>query len=529
MKTKSWLAVLSCTSLLVLAACSGNSGDSVPPGKSSAVAPQTEGSKGNKLLDKPITIHVLSTDTSPPVNTKSPVFDYIFERTNVRLDLELAATNYAQRAQTIVATNSLPDVMKIPNGSPYFAEAAKNGLFLPLDDYMADLPNLSKIMKQDKEIEKNKVDGKLYSFPVLGQWKLQLAQAPMMRVDLLQELGLSVPKTFNELYQVLKKMKEKYPDSIPFTSREGAKNLLRPLAFALGSGNRMYFDPAIDGGKYVYGQAHPEFKAVLEYVHKLYAEKLLDPDYAVNTGDQMKEKLSAGKAFFYYDNNSFGVNFNTALLASNPKAKFDLLPLMQNDRGQTRNWMYAKDWLHHFVISAKAKNPKEIVKFFDWLYSDEGTLITNYGIEGKHFKMVGGKPVIEESVIKEFANTKDPYRYMQNTLGVGFLAFSLNVDEHPMAVVSPPELSKWAEQIVPDKGYVYELFDPPFTSAESAKLKTLQSKVDTLVDQEMDKFIIGTRPLSDYDKFIQQLKDSGALEIEKIYNDAYVRLMQQSK
>ncbi|KIL40611.1 hypothetical protein SD70_12820 [Gordoniibacillus kamchatkensis] len=477
-------------------------------------------------MPQPTTIKVMTNDNSPPVNAKSPVYGYIFEKTNVRLDLEYVATNYTQRAQTIIATNSLPDVMKIPYGSPFFIDAAKNGLLLPISDYMADAPNFAKIVKENKEISKLKVDGKLYSFPQLGAWKLQLAQAPMMRVDLLQELGLAPPNTFDELYQVLKKFKEKYPDSIPYTGRESAKNLLRPIAFAMGSGNRIYFDPDVEGGKYLYGQAHAEFKAPLEFLHKLYAEKLLDPDYAVNTGDQMKEKLSAGKALFYYDNNSFGVNFNAALKSTNPKARFDLLPLMMNDKGQTRNWMYAKDWLHHYVISAKAKNAKDIVKFLDWMYSEEGTLITNYGIEGQHFKMENGKPVIADSVIKEYANTKDPYRYMQNTLAVGFQSFTLNVDEHPMGVVSPPELQKWADQITTKNGYVYEVVDPPFTLEESARLKTLLSKVETLVDQEMDKFIIGTRPMSDFEKFSRQLKDSGALEIEKIYNDAYKRFLQ---
>jgi putative aldouronate transport system substrate-binding protein len=43
---------------------------------------------------------------------------------------------------------------------------------------------------------------------------------------------------------------------------------------------------------------------VLAYFNKLYSEKLIDPDYAVNTPQTWQEKLSSGESLFYLDNNS---------------------------------------------------------------------------------------------------------------------------------------------------------------------------------------------------------------------------------
>jgi putative aldouronate transport system substrate-binding protein len=517
-KSKTALIALSLALILIISACSGNSTTKTADETKKPEAASTA-TASTKLLDQPLTIKVLYGE----INSKSPVFDALFEKTNVKMNFELAPANFDQRLQTIFATNTLPDVMKVANGNVLFADAAKNGLLLNISDYMQYAPNLSKLIKENPAINNNKVGGKFYSFPQLGAWRLQLAGAPMIRVDLLEKLGLRTPKTFDELYNVLKKFKEAYPNSVPYTGRENAKKLLNEISFAMGSGNRMYFDPAIKGGSWSYGQAHPEFKPVLEFLNKLYKEKLLDPDYAVNTGDQMKEKLASGKSLFYWDNNSFGVNFNEALKAVDPKAKFDLLPLMENAQGKKRGYMYVKDWLHHFVISAKAKEPEKIVKFLDWMYSTEGTRMMNYGIEGVHYTMVNGQPVMKDEVIKKYADTKDPYRFMQKDLAVGFEAFAPNVDEHPMAQVSPPDLTRWASQMTEANGYVQVRSIPPFTSEESDKLKKLVTKVDTLVDQEMDKFIIGVRPLSDYDKFIKDLTDNGVLEIEKIYNDAYIR------
>ncbi|MEK3724983.1 extracellular solute-binding protein [Paenibacillus sp. FSL H8-0034] len=510
--------------MLTVTACSDSSSKQTVKEVPSTSTPKPAAA-GSKASDVPLTVKILKGSSN--INLQAPLFDYIFEKTNVKIQLELVTTNFEQKAQTIIATNSLPDIMEVAYGKQMYVDGAKNGLFLPISDYMSDAPNLAKIMKENKEIAKNNIDGKIYSFPKLGAWKLQLAQGAMIRYDLLEELGLEAPKTFDDLYKVLKKFKEKYPNSIPYTGRENAFNLLKPIAFAMGSGNRIYYDPNIEGGKYVYGQAHPEFKPVLEFMSKLFKEKLLDPDYAVNTADAMKEKLASGRSLFYYDNNSFGVNFNEALKPINPKARFELLPLMKNDRGQTRGWMYKKDWMHNIVISSKTKNPHELVRFLDWFYGEEGTRATAYGVEGVNYKMENGKPVILDSVLQKYAQMKDPFRNMQTDLATGFEQLALNVDEHPMVETSAPELVKWKDMITTEKGYVYEVVAPPFTNDELSRLKTLQSKVDTLVDQEMDKFIIGVRPVSDFDKFSQQLIDSGALEIEKIYNEANQRYLKQ--
>ncbi|MEK3720440.1 extracellular solute-binding protein [Paenibacillus sp. FSL H8-0034] len=518
-KKKIMLMSCLCITLLGAAACSSNQGGKQANGNTPAAAGGEKA--GGKLLAEPITFKVMTVDSSPQIVKDAPVFKHIFDKTNVKIELEpVPSANYDQKAQTLIATNNLPDITRIPNGKPYFNEAAKNGMFLPISDYLDYAPNIKRLMKENKEIGKGEVNGKLYGFPLLGQWKLQLAQAPMIRMDLLKEQNLEVPKTFDDLYKVLKKLKEAYPDKIPFTNREGAANLLTSMGFGMGSGFKIYYDPNVEGGKYVYGPSRPEFKAPLEYLNKLYKEKLLDPDYAVNTVDNMKEKLSSGRALFYYDNNSFGDQFNASLKPVSPKAQFELLLPLKNDLGQTRNLMYKKDWLHHFTINAKIKNPQAAVKFLDWMYSDEGTLITNYGIEGEHFKLEGGKPVIMDSIMKQFANAKDPFRNMQNALGIGFQTFTLNVDEHPMATMSSPDLVRWSELITTKNGYISEVAPPPFTDSEIDKLKTILSKVDTIVNQEIDKFVMGARPMSEFDSFAQKLKESGASEIEKIYNEA---------
>lgn len=202
-KKKIMLMSCLCITLLGAAACSSNQGGKQANGNTPA---GTGGEKaGGKLLAEPITFKVMTVDSSPQIVKDAPVFKHIFDKTNVKIELEpVPSANYDQKAQTLIATNNLPDITRIPNGKPYFNEAAKNGMFLPISDYLDYAPNIKRLMKENKEIGKGEVNGKLYGFPLLGQWKLQLAQAPMIRMDLLKEQNLEVPKTFDDLYKVLK-------------------------------------------------------------------------------------------------------------------------------------------------------------------------------------------------------------------------------------------------------------------------------------------------------------------------------------
>ncbi|TVY11173.1 extracellular solute-binding protein [Paenibacillus cremeus] len=481
-----------------------------------------------KLLSEPLTLKIMMPDPAvQPLVQDSPAVQEIFKKTNVKLDLQgIPDANYTDKLQTMMATNNVLDVTRIGKGNLLdAAPMAKAGMFLAVTDYLDVMPNFKKVLDQNPEIKKVMVDGKLYGLPVMASWKLRYGQVPLIRDDIMKKLNLQAPTSFDELYQVLKKFKEAYPDSYPLTFRNGIANFLPYMAFALGSGYTIYFDPDVSGGKYVYGPAHPEdFKPVLAYLNKLYSEKLLDPDYAVNTQQTWQQKLSTGKSLFYYDNSTFALAFTQTLQAKEPNAKFEQMRLMKNAKGQVRNYEYPKDWWNLYAVSSKVKDPKSVMKFMDWMYSDEGVKVTNFGVAGEHYKVENGNPVVLDSVLKAYAGKNDPYHAMQSALGTGLLAFATYIDERPQVAISPGDLDKWSKLMEQDKGYYRAPLDPPFTKEELDKLKQLKSQVDTAVQQEMDKFIMGTRSLNEYDDFAKQIVSKGALDIEKIYNDANARL-----
>jgi putative aldouronate transport system substrate-binding protein len=491
------------------------------------VQPETK-SSGNKLLAEPLPLKVLVRENpAVPILQKTPVVQEAFNKTNVQIQYEsVPQSDYTQKVRTRIATNNIPDVMRLSFSD--VQSFAKEGIFLNISDYLQYAPNFKALIEQRPEAKKVSVNGKLYGFPTLERYGNPGGYLVMLRMDLLKKLNLPMPTNFEEYYSVLKKFKEAYPDSIPFTNRNGTPNLLKRIAFPLGSGYGIYFEPKEN--RYVYGPASERFNKVISFVHRMYKEKLLDPDYAINTQQMWFEKLSSGKGLSYVDNAGFAERiFNRALEKADPNAKLWLVPPMKNDFGDARMYRYFQDFLlDQWAISSKVKDPIAAVKFFDWMYSPQGSAIMNYGIEGETFEFVNGKPKLLSKVIEEHKDKQDVLFSIVSAVGGGdSQIFTTMIDLSARSLSESAEfkeLGQFVEDYTKKGNIVHETYNPPFNDEEVSKLKKLETQVNTLVEQEMDKFILGSRPIEDYDKFRAQLVQQGAQEIEAIYNAANKRL-----
>lgn len=90
----------------------------------------------------------------------------------------------------------------------------------------------------------------------------------------------------------------------------------------------------------------------------------------------------------------------------------------------------------------------------------------------------------------------------------------------------------WNEQydeywgiIEADDAYVDPVVNPPLTPEEASSYKDIMASLNTMLEQEYDKFIMGTKDISEYDAVIEKAIEMGALEIEKIYNNARARML----
>jgi putative aldouronate transport system substrate-binding protein len=474
------------------------------------------------------------------VRPVTPISEEIRKRTHIRLLYEaVPASNYNEKKKTLLATRNMPDIIQIDKQD--INDFASTGVLLPLSSYMSRglTPNLSALWKQYPELKSLTVDDELYGFPALARNEAKNGFGPVIRVDLLEKHGLRVPATFDELLTTLSALKQLYPGSVPWTIRKGTSHLLATSAYMLGSGynidNGMYYEQDQNGGRYVYGPATPQFKRVLAYLRRAYELGVLDPDYAVSTQQQWTEKLVGGQSFFFLDNSGFGLNFTRSLRRTNPEGSFQLIPVPQYAAGKARAFYYPTIPGKVFAVSSKTKDADTVVKLLDWMYSEEAFHLMNFGLEGVHYtKNEKGEPVYTESYVTSFKDASPtPYYALYSDLGCCQLGFT-PLYSNTMSQFQIEKLTgNWDElnetywQLVSkDPAYRELMLDPPLTKQEAQRVKELNRRLNDMLEQEFDKFIMGVKPIDEYDGVIAQAVELGAAELEQIYNLALKRFQQ---
>jgi putative aldouronate transport system substrate-binding protein len=523
----------------LLASCSGNNKEGAEPSTSPAAATATSTSAGTPTSTpgKPLELTVMRFEQpAQAVLNDSVVVKEILKRKNVKLQMQsVPQSNYDDKKKTLIATNTLPDIMLVSQAD--IQNFADSGAFLDLTPYLPKMPNLAKWIAAGPEINKNKIDGKLYGFPLTinSKFAVKSGQLPMIRMDLLGKLNLKTPTTYDELYQVLKKFKEAYPDVYPFVARganglTGTENLINPIAFGFGSGyttsngSKIYYDPATK--KYRFGPDSPEFKQAITWLHQLYKDKLLDPGYTTANSTIWKEALNSSKAFYFQDNAGLAGGMNQILQKTDPNAKFDMIPTMAAPNGMKRNQIYADGHIDtSFVIKAGVKNAEQVVQFMDWLYSDEGVALTNFGIEGVDYTVNNGNYKFVEAVKAKYKD--QPTSKLFSDYGIGYLQLAVVEDDRASLDFDPNFTNPWSDRIaaaeLTGENFAF-VIDPPFTSDERSKLKQIRSKLDAYLTANMDKFIIKDGGLDEWDGFVKEAKSKGSDEMVKIYNDALARV-----
>ena len=203
-------------------------------------------------------------------------------------------------------------------------------------------------------------------------------------MDWLEKLGLDVPKTPEDLYNILKAFKEKDPngngenDEIPmsgvsFTGGHGIGNLI----WMFGSTMDIY----VEDGKVKYGVLEDKFEEGLRYIVKLFEEGLIDPDYLLNDRSKMDNKFMNNKVGFIYSlqpgNFYKNMNDGTRLVLG--------IPYLANEG--VKNNVFDSTFTDDIspvsiAVTTANKNPSGSLKWLDTLYSEKGIEIMNYGKEG---------------------------------------------------------------------------------------------------------------------------------------------------
>lgn len=330
----------------------------------------------------------------------------IEKKTGVDLDIfwEEKESYITSLSTTLLTdTDELPDILDASDFG--VMDLADDGVVIPLDEYLELMPNIVAAVGEDRMNYWRQVDGHIYTIPSIIN--VPGAQTMMVRKDWLDKLGLPEPQTWDEWVNLWRAIRDNDlngngdpNDEIPFASQYGAdgERCFIPLLNAFGirtSGDTQFC--RLEDGTYTMVYEHPKYPAFLEAVQELYAEGLISDEFDSMYMADMDTAM---------DENRLGTAFNWAERCRTSSQTLreagvqDALwaavaPIAGPDRVQMtpERIMVMPMWC---ITSAAEKRGRveDIIRFFNWYYSEEGSNLYSYGIPGISYEMVDGVPVM---------------------------------------------------------------------------------------------------------------------------------------
>lgn len=493
---------------------------------------------GMPIVNEPITLKIFSGRHRSQVEFDQMLMWQEYEKISgikVIWTTEVSAT-LEEKRNLMLAGGDLPDVffksqMPISDLINYGSQGVFTDLSGLIDQYA---PNIKAAFEKYPEVGKGikMPDGKIYSLPYIDDNPGTRITAKMyINKTWLDVLNLNMPSTTDEFYNVLKAFRNGDPngndikDEIPYSSPYKSESIPIMLAGSFGLMNRgnasRDFDIDEKTGKLRFIPIQPEYKQMLEYIRKLYAEELLDKDIFTITSAQFTAKVdegtigcTQGPSEANLGTKRLGDYVGIPTVLKGPEGH----QLLGVAGAQIRNF-------GSFVMTKENKYPEATIRWVDYFYSEEGIKLLFMGIEGVTYNMdSNGNAVWVDEIMKD-ANGLTPEHASGRYL-------PWNGGDNPSIVTVkffPQFTPVTMEAINGVKDYMPKEVWPAFvfTEEENNKLIALRNDINTYVNEMRDKFIAGTASFDTWDQYVEKLKQMGLDEYEKIYQAAYDRYKQQ--
>ncbi len=388
------LALAAAFALAALAGCGGKA----PAGSGTGA--------GEESPKPPITLKFFTVDLTEDTAFDDPVAREITRRTGVTLEIDHPLAGDQQTIPLMIASGQYPDIIYAKGDLALLVEA---GAVIPLDDLIAAKGENLRELYGDQlgRLRFSPEDPRIYSVGTYGvrEGMWQVDGTLQLQLAVLKELGYPKIETFEDYENALKAYMAKYPRidgretiglSLLLDAWQWYIDLSNPAGFAIGypdDGQWLVDDESL-AARYKF--LDPDIRLYYEWLCRLNAEGLLDPESFTQSEDVWKSKIASGRVLgLAYPLWGYADARATLIRKGMGERTYAYLPVVADrrfrsmalkDPGFTGGWGVA--------ISSTCADPERAFEFLDWLCSEEAQILVNWGIEGKNYEVEGGKRVV---------------------------------------------------------------------------------------------------------------------------------------
>ncbi len=489
----------------------------------------------------PLRTNVTSLDGSENAAT-----EWLETKTGLKFDFQTSLeVDAEQKMNTIMVSGELPDVFIYSPAYPITPSEqllyGTQGNLIPLNDLIDKyMPNLSAMLEEDPYIKEciTMTDGNIYVLPQIGCATHSLySQKMWMNTTWLKNVGMELPTTTDEFYEVLKAFKEQDAngngdtnDEVPLSGWPSGwatnptvflMNAFVPYTTSTDNTQGIYID---ESGELVFPKTTEQWREGLRYLNKLYSEGLMDELTFTQTGQDLQK---------------LGNNPDTTILGAAPGGSSSVfLSIGDSDRwreystvmplkgpeGLQRASYVPGTGKAGLSITSECDSPEAVARAFDLFYTEEGCLVNRMGVEGTDF-------VLAEEGDVNFIGEPAKYTRISSAVELGNNAWA---EAGPWGI--PKDHDLWYSAIDNIEKVLYNEtlekympYTPPtesllpviaMTEEQSRIAVDIEVPMDQYISQATIQFITGEKDIeADWDTYVAEIEKLGLADYLEVYRE----------
>lgn len=544
-----WKKAIPCTLTAMLAvsmsACGNKGNNNVEPGTVNENTDQTE-------FEVMGAISALSSGYE-----KNEVLNKMQEDAGIRIDWNCMSDSIAEQVNVRIAGGDLPDAFMGVGFNNYdLTNYGEDGTLIDLTPYITEeyMPNLTKILEEHPEIRTaiTMSDGCIYGLPAgekMGTAAIgseedyniyTIPQFSMINKAWLDDLGLEVPTTLDELHDALEAFQEndmsaKYYGNDPGTTIPMSTGFDQwcwgQNIFYAGFGftnwpNDVINDLVVDqDGTAEFVCADEKYRDAVTYFHDWYEEGLMDPEMFSQEDTQLIAKCSQGyvgvSTWWYIDE-----------LMGEYADDYVFLPILDGPDG-THNVTVRSGGATNsgnLSITNACESPINLLTFYDQWYVPENVMQMQYGPIGTYFTEQDEngvwQSITDEESKEKFGKSAGELKGEYEIYGPKLLLsdyYNTVFRLEDRAQERLQDLNDFWMPYVDDKS-TYPI-DCVYTEEELDIIDQYKTDFESTVSEQEGLWLKEGGPSDkEWESYITTLKEScGMDELLKVYQDAYDR------
>ncbi|MFI3212490.1 MAG: extracellular solute-binding protein [Eubacteriales bacterium] len=471
------------------------------------------------------------------------------EDANVEISwLNYNSSDWETQKNLVITGGNLPDVFTgVCLTSSDISKYAEEGMLLDLTDLIEEyMPNFSQILEENpylKAMITNPDDGGIYTLPnVNGRTVSRTTGIHYINKTWLDNLGLEVPTTTEEYYEVLTAFKEQDAngngdpnDEIPFSCYANSSTFKAPYSYSNLFGAFGYADTMEsltphyvqdENGEIVFVPTTEGYKEAIQYMHRLVDEGLWDVESFTFTA--LSQLVAKGSTSPSTLGSFVGYEKQFVVSAENLDEYVVLEPLVGPDGVQSRleNGWTCTDMgqvnTTYVQLTVNAQGKEEaILGFYDLCYDSDYAVQLFLGVDGT---------VISKDEEGKYSYNDTPegvtwseFRYQSAPVWFPLAIFPENWDDVVPQMDEDVLVDGILTEYYDDYLTVSSLFVAP-TMDESKIINSTGEDINNYIDLTQAQWIVEGGIEEEWDAYLASLSDLGIDDYTQLVKDMAARM-----